>query len=177
MHTTPHWLSIFSHACHTCKGTSLIYVLGPVKTLLWSPAPFMNFKSEKFNAIVPDYMILCPLDEGRYMPDKGTYPGTISDKACDSYNCPYKMLETLCRKHFVGQFNLNHMLYLGCIIYYIKPPNGSHFLPPPLWRVPAMFFHLSKMTRLNFFEPLRDAFKICHPPKTKKNSVSKRPQR
>ena len=82
----------------------------------------MNFKSEKFNAIVPDYMILCPPDEGRYMPDKGTYPGTISDKACDSYNCPYKMLETpynarraaegviWCRKHFIGQLSESHAL-------------------------------------------------------------------
>ena len=53
--------------------------------------------------IVPDYMILCPPDEGRYMTDEGSYTGTILDKACDSDNCPIKCFRhhIWCLKHFI----------------------------------------------------------------------------
>ena len=71
-------------------------------------------------------MILCPPDEGRYMPDEGGYTGTILDKACDSYNSPIKCFRhhitpsaaRLAQAFYKGSY-MNHHALSTTYLYYL----------------------------------------------------------
>ena len=64
------------------------------------------YGSRLYHYIVPDYMVSCPPDEGRYMLEEGSYTGTILDKACDSDNCPIK-----CFRHHITPSATRRALY------------------------------------------------------------------
>ena len=90
MHITTQIKTWPSHCCHEhILNFNVItsYEIDQSHRLHWSYlqrnelVPFNELSptlllSIYLNGIVPDYMILCPPDEGRYMSDEGNYTGT-----------------------------------------------------------------------------------------------------